>query len=462
MTNRHLYYVEPMGVGSPEIEALSSYVIRLSIAHGATIGMLMSYLSPSDTLEGEAWWRSLCSSRTATYIRPNATNEKFVGLLGAASTVPDGVLRSMTFLSLHSVIARSMNAFSEHARWCRYCLMEWKRSFQTPYLKLIWHLNEVEVCPIHRCELSNTCATCGRFQDGRGAWSAIDECCYCGAFLGGGTHAGPIVPSWSPHMPELLELVTIIGSAQDHDLRKDGIRRVVEWFCAESIDLSQWLMLADPIVRNHLRILAYNPEKTFTLQAAIEICRVLNIRLRDLLEGRITGTNTSFPFGQLPLGDSKDRRRRRALGTREEMTKRVKAFVDSFPSHHAPSLREVARHVGASVGGLYHLIPAQCVQIARQHKLDEAFLSTKLSFKLHRFVLRIIANWDERADGPMSRKAIWRRVRAKNIYPKNLFRLEIGRLFGILDEDSGRIGKIVKIDRVKPRRMPCDERVMPR
>jgi hypothetical protein len=143
------------------------------------------------------------------------------------------------------------------------------------------------------------------------------------------------------------------------------------------------------------------------------------------------------------------------------MTQRVKAFAESFPPHQGPSLREVARHVGASVGGLYHLIPAQCVQIARQHKLDVAFTHTSLSFKLQRLVLRIIANWDELADGPMSRKAIWRRVRSKNIYPKNLFRLEIARLFGILEEDSGCIGKIIKIDRVKPRRMPCEERVVP-
>lgn len=459
MMGRHLYYVEPMGLGSPEIEALSSYMIRLSIAHCATLGLLLSHLSSSELSEGEKWRRSVCSLRTATYIRPNATNEKLVALLGAASTVPKSALRSMTFLSLYGVLKRSMNEFAENPRWCRCCLRDWKDNFQTPYFKLVWQLKEIETCPLHRCKLTATCAQCGSFQDSCDMWSAIDTCCHCGAFLGGHSDATSLVSSWTSHAPELRELVALIGTTPDLTFHNDAIRRVTEWFCAESIDLSRWPALADPSVRRHIKTLANNTEKIFTLRTAVEVSRLLQIRLTDLLQGRITGTNQSLPLADVPLEDSKQPRRRRVLGTRAQMTRRVKAFVESFPPHQSPSLREVARQVGASVGGLRHLLPAQCLQIARQHKLDEALLRTNVKAELYGLVLRIIVNWDELADGPMSKKAIWRRMLRNTTYPKNIFRLEIARLFGILEEDPDYFGKIMKIDRVKPprttRRLPA-------
>lgn len=258
-----------------------------------------------------------------------------------------------------------------------------------------------------------------------------------------------LVRSWSIHTPELFELVALIGTDQGIAFHKHGIQRVIGWSCAESFDFSRWQTFADPVVRSHFRILAYNPTKTFTLQSAIGISRALNIRLRDLLEGRITETNMSLPFAQIPLDGPKDGRKRRALGTREKMTERVKMFVDSFPPHQGPSLRDVARHVGASVGGLSHLIPAQCVQIARQHKLDEAYLRSNVSTQLYRLVLHMIENWDERVDGPMSRKAIWRRVRVDTRYPKNLFRAHIAKIFSILDEDPEGLGKIYTLRRVR-------------
>lgn len=154
-----------------------------------------------------------------------------------------------------------------------------------------------------------------------------------------------------------------------------------------------------------------------------------------------------------------------AAVNRDERESTILAAVAAIQSHITESglsidVAVMARHVGASVGGLYNLIRGQCAQIARQHELDEAFCRSDVSLQLRRCALRVIANWGELADGSIRRKAIWRRVCAKFIYPKNSLCVEIARLFGILEEGLDYTWKIMVVDCIKERRMTSHKRAM--
>ena len=82
------------------------------------------------------------------------------------------------------LLLNNRNVMQNFRRWCPCCFNEWKTSGDIIYEPLIWQIDSVTYCPIHRCKLENQCLNCKK--ELRILNNSIQNgfCQYCGSWLG--------------------------------------------------------------------------------------------------------------------------------------------------------------------------------------------------------------------------------------------------------------------------------------
>lgn len=150
------YHLEPLGIGTPFVESLASYVARLAQAHQVSSVSLINH-----TIRPMAC-QQFGSTLTGT-MHASATY-KLNGLGGwTKATVPalQGMtgydnLRPLTMWSWHQVL--SPNNLLRHTRaWCPACYEQARQTGQGIYDQLLWSLAPVTHCPRHRQPLQLHC-----------------------------------------------------------------------------------------------------------------------------------------------------------------------------------------------------------------------------------------------------------------------------------------------------------------
>ena len=185
-----LYPLEPIGKGTPYIESLTSYIIRLADAHCVSPKILITQeiLDPLGKLEnleynnktylhhlwarnapllnGTGWWPNDC-------VRVLETRTLLSGL------------RFLTMIPWSNVVAQRMMVRSTQF-WCPACYVEWRETGQKIYNPLIWSLQAVAMCPRHRQPLRSICPyeNCQRSLPFIAIRSRIGYCSYCNRWLG--------------------------------------------------------------------------------------------------------------------------------------------------------------------------------------------------------------------------------------------------------------------------------------
>lgn len=91
---------------------------------------------------------------------------------------------SMTTRDLVSLKGVGPLTFTRRRRWCPMCLQQDLLDFE-PFERLLWTIDEVAVCHIHRCFLASNCPSCGKDIPMLLSKDIPGYCPYCGSWLGG-------------------------------------------------------------------------------------------------------------------------------------------------------------------------------------------------------------------------------------------------------------------------------------
>lgn len=67
-------------------------------------------------------------------------------------------------LSCYQDVLSKIKLFKTHKAWCPVCLNKMKNNSEIIYEKIIWSINEYELCLEHFIKLDNVCEKCGKFQ----------------------------------------------------------------------------------------------------------------------------------------------------------------------------------------------------------------------------------------------------------------------------------------------------------
>jgi len=157
-----LFHFEPIGVGSPYVESLTSYVARLAKAHSVPAGTLLAievgplvkknYLPNTRSLAeiyGQESVRALNGNRSGAL--------QLVQALEALTLRTD--LRFLTML-LWAEVFPSLGLLKHQHSWCPLCYQKWSEKGLIIYSPLLWALRGVTVCPYHHQVLQSQCPHC--------------------------------------------------------------------------------------------------------------------------------------------------------------------------------------------------------------------------------------------------------------------------------------------------------------
>ena len=184
-----LYHLKPIGIGTPMVESLTSYVARLAQAHHVTPKSLVSYeILPFQGKDGKtsrhynrlnSFWVSGASSLNG--VGPVA--QEWVQTLQSLTLWSN--LRFLTMLTWREVIALNRLIRGRKA-WCPNCYEEWKSAGHVIYEPLLWSIQGVSVCNVYHCLLSTECP----YEDCKSQESMLTQvsrpgyCSRCSRWLG--------------------------------------------------------------------------------------------------------------------------------------------------------------------------------------------------------------------------------------------------------------------------------------
>src|SRR5579872_69921 len=171
-----LHSIEPIGIGTPFVESLTGYMIRLAASHAVRV---------SDLIEHEL--RTSIPYFHAPAGIPNAINGVNESARNWVSALERFTLRDnlqlLTLLPFASLLATPFLIRQERA-WCPRCYESQTAQGQDVYEQLVWCLQSVEVCPLHKTPLETSCPACHRRLRPLCAVSRPGFCSRCHQWLG--------------------------------------------------------------------------------------------------------------------------------------------------------------------------------------------------------------------------------------------------------------------------------------
>jgi hypothetical protein len=146
----HLYHLEPIAVGSPMVESLTSYLTRLAEAHSVFPRVLVAKeITPvvDPHLAGRATYRSTGFWKQSPVL--NGVTSLAAGMIQALQQLTQrNDLRFLTMLPWKEVLADTRLVRRTRA-WCPLCYEEWRVSHQEVYDPLLWALQDITHCSRH-------------------------------------------------------------------------------------------------------------------------------------------------------------------------------------------------------------------------------------------------------------------------------------------------------------------------
>jgi len=186
MPRSRLYHLEPVGIGTPLVESLTSYISRLAYEHCVAVKDLVvrellplfgrEYLLSKEDNNRSAFWKDASAINSL-----NPSTFDWVHLL-MSLTLQQGCY-FLTMLPWAQVLS-PRNLIRRKKAWCPLCYVEWRRHNLRLYEPLIWSLEVVTVCKYHQCPLEMRCPHCNRDSFFLAPYARPGYCSYCELWLG--------------------------------------------------------------------------------------------------------------------------------------------------------------------------------------------------------------------------------------------------------------------------------------
>lgn len=430
----YLFPLPLRGLGTPDVEAFGPYLQRLAAEHGISTGKLLERIVAWHTAEHPELQEGLASLRSTVdvciYVRPNHTTQLLVDMLEHATG--EKKLRCGTFIALQGALDRSMEVFSRRTRWCPSCMLEFKAADEPGYFKLLWQLMPITHCPTHGTALRETCAACGSFQGGHRRRRDCITCIKCGEPLSKGLDRGDHANSWESQGADLIELVELIASKPELTFPANKVHDVVSaifdkvW--AGEQENQFWKLISRDecvaIVTGHQPV---------SLTIARRIAFRLGVSLPDLLAGTVTMTSEVLnPDWTSTLPSEMRPRKRRPIRDKNKILEQLRHALLVKNILCPPTLEEMARIVGVSVGYLHYHFPTMAKRIIERHQAWLEDHKQKKQLQARSAALSFFTS-EKYTYERKSHKNALRVLRSETGLPKNLLREEIATVSRLME-----------------------------
>lgn len=402
-----LYHLPPIGVGTPMVESLTGYIVRLAEEHCVSAGVL--YWKEIRTLAAKGNIFTFRVTNDAGYSTHTINGlgspaADFVRALEILTGRRD--LSCLTLLAWHLVLP-GHSLLRRCRAWCESCMYAWREANQPIYEPLLWTLQAVTVCPYHHRILRQTCPHCERPIGPLDSRSRPDHCSRCGQALApkridpaSDSRMMPREESvwalWAAStLGELLATAPQIGCPPGRERLARTVHLCVERFCSgNGSNLAQLMGVGSGAVSRWQRA-----KTTPGLPLLLSLAYCLGISLLDLLlECPTFPTPQGFVRVVPAQVNARSQLRRKRYGWRINHAEVSSILQTALREAPPPSVERVMRRLRHGRATIYRHFPDLCRQIARHYA----------EYRARRAIARKIQAGDEvrRVAGELQAKGI--------------------------------------------------------
>lgn len=417
-----------MGQGTAEVESLASYILRSAYEHGVSVGMFLQLVHELSIgsrkvsavkIRGNIGIARLARSNSMTW----ALRDQLAKLTGQdISCEPLRFLDSKVYCISTEI---------DGLRWCPECLAEMEHIGVPLYFKQLWHMRTVVSCPIHRVRLAGQCELCNSNQCSLKAIHPVGFCVDCGAPLSKRKRMllpKDISPSWECPSHDVLD---VFEKASKPGPIENG------WFVGKNFSFPSPLTTRngrlDYFLNDDVMALiqqcGLNWRGGFRLISLRRLAHLLNLSLYEML--MFDGDVRKLPLTTVEAAELPDHLKIRKKTTRnhKQVYQNVVDYLDT--QEIPPSLKQVARFAGVSIGYLEYRFPCLVRRIVESHKAycDQKSLVNR--YQAQAAALRFFID-DRYADYNHSRKEAYRVLKDETGLPKWVLKNAIQTAYGVL------------------------------
>jgi DNA-binding transcriptional regulator YhcF (GntR family) len=394
-SRNRLYHLEPIGVETPYVESLTSYVARLAERHSVTPKTLITQVILP--LQGK-----VDRSRNYYYRLNKFWYENALTLNGVSSIASEWVetlqiltgvphLHLLTMLTWRSVIALN-RLLRRWKAWCPLCYEQWRTHRQVVYEPLLWSLSGLDTCLCHQQPLTTHCPHCSKTIPFLTQTMRPGYCPYCTGDLAAGhsreDRDGQMDMEWQCWKVKVTgDLLATASRLREPPTREHFTRRLetfVENYAAGNLSaLARFLGTTVQLLWGQLHRECVPYFETF-----LKICYAFSLTpvefLTTSLVPLLTQEKPHFSPESVPM-ISRGKRKTVTEEDVQRMKQTLEAVITvDYHADHVPSLSELAGCMGF------------CVATVQKHCPD---LSQAI-------VLRYKRHWSEKENQTRMRQAL--------------------------------------------------------
>jgi hypothetical protein len=345
----------PLGEGTVEIEAFGSLFCRMAIAHSVSIYALTTHL--------REWWKHKVPGDERA--KRNVTNSMNPMLCGIGPNVATYVnivedatgcrtLNRTTLLSLRSAISLSGHQLVRKGRaWCPACMDESKKGDHPFYDRLLWAVEVIKRCPVHKIALESNCPHCGRLQAHYHHLGQMLLCYVCKKPILSPSSTWKVVLNPPLYEKECLNLVNEISTGRIMCVAEDAYGIFINEFADYLSPLG--LKISRQAYRTCRRPQRAREATRPRFATLLRRCAAFGIEPSDLFRDPIEAAKSAclLEFARLDLPH--DLKPRRSVDLVRLSWDRLHSKLAEAEYSQLPSLAGIARDLGVSKGFLnYH------------------------------------------------------------------------------------------------------------
>lgn len=374
------YPLSPIGVGTPYVESLTSYICRLVAFHNVSVGSFYEYLLiPNLHKHYLAAPRRLAPASTlAGALRKQIKAINGVGQMAREwfQLLESLTLRSdLRFLSLSvlSDVTPHWKLLRTFQTWCPTCYQETLETNQPVYQPLLWLIAAVDICARHRRRLVNRCPHCHQQFPPLPRRAFPGYCARCGYWLGE-IHDDRVTLDALLPEEEIDWHISIAKSAEDllaglPSLAGSITREKVVGSLQECISISTGgvgAQFSNLIKKNSTTVQGWHKGKVkIPLCDMFRICYCLDLSILDFLKGSQAIRKSGINIKELPSAYQTVRKR---PTPRPFNHIRVKSELAKFLDMEPPiSLREATARIGVDHRDIYRKFPELSRKISSRY-----------------------------------------------------------------------------------------------
>lgn len=354
-----LYALAPLGVGTPNVESLTSYMSRLAEVHSVSLRTLAikellpllqrDYLSNPFRNTLSAFWKEAVRALNGTGILARDWGQALEQLTLRAN------LRALTLLPWASVLTQQRLLWVTRA-WCPDCFMEWQAAGHPIYEPLLWNVSAVSLCLRHQRILLEQCP----YPDCRATLPVLAShfrpgyCSRCFRWLG--IMADPSNIPWTPEQWNWqIWVADSIGELLAHNLdlmvtpHQGNIPDLITAYRGQAADGSIRILAAKLQLSRRTLIAWQQGRQIPQMESLMRLCYCCGVSVYDVFTSQ-SGTLDldKLKIQSLPEIHNPTGKRRHRIPLNVEHIRQSLETVLASEEQPPPSMRTVAKRLNYS------------------------------------------------------------------------------------------------------------------